>query len=150
LPCYNAIHMIDLPLTEHCIQYIILDNSAMAVCQNYRYHIQIPLQNMTFTIHENILWTILVTARMWCQSWCETKICVYTASNRVSAIINSGSSRIDREMTLARNIWLVSAVNKFNISVKPDSEFSNQTTQYTDLIVPDYIIEKLQLVNNKL
>jgi hypothetical protein len=45
---------------------------------------------------------------------------VFTDNNHVSTIINTGASRNISSMTLARNIWLASAIANFNISATFD------------------------------
>jgi hypothetical protein len=117
LLAYNAIHLIDPPATTYHINICVYisDNIAVINCNNCKYIVNIDLQYKNPTVHAQTLWVILIFMRLWTTVWIENNIVVHTSSPTVLKISNTGSSKDNIEMTLARNIWLVSAICKANI-----------------------------------
>jgi hypothetical protein len=116
LPQYNGIHLIDPP-KNHCVITCQIEKlQATIKYQENIYAINIPSHCNKNTHHCNLLWVIFICAKLWSPHWKDTHVMVNTPSSRVATVINTGASRNDSEMQLARNIWLLSAVYTFTIN----------------------------------
>jgi hypothetical protein len=76
----------------------------------------LPSEYAQLDSNQQTLWAILVTVKLWSSKWNEAKVTVNIHSPKVTRIINSGATRNEQYMTLARNVWLFSAINNFTIN----------------------------------
>jgi hypothetical protein len=143
LPQYNAIHLINPPKRHFVIQCTIRNLRVVAQYRDNVYSFSIPVHHTEMSKHCHVLWAIFACAKLWSSHWNEAHVLVNVPSTRVVTVINTGASRIDAEMRLARNIWLLSAVNKFTINaavkipvmpLNPNVLFSNSTIEKLDHI----------------
>jgi hypothetical protein len=120
------------------------------VCENYVYIIDLPIEYQASTVHIKALWAILVTATIWAAAWKRTKVNVYIDSKKVNALINTGSTRDVEQMTLARNIWLVSALSDFAIWAKASQEYVNYATDKSTLRISPQHVQAAVIINHEL
>jgi hypothetical protein len=147
LPAYNAIHLIDPSVTYYDIHITVDRHQVRCSYMNRAYIMNIPISYQDHTVHCKLLWAVLIISRLWLKDWNDSKIQIHSPSASVTNLINSGASRKTEEMTIARNIWLASAIANFTINATLCTEpiphvinpisLSDQLIQTVNNVYPD-------------
>jgi hypothetical protein len=140
LPRYNGIHLIDPPIKNMTLYITLQDKIVYINSINCSYAINVTTQYVHATTHVTMLWALTTFIQLWSSTWQDVKLTVYTPSVKIHALINSGASRDETEMALARQIWLQSAINHFTIRVN----VMQCDRPMHSMLIPPELIEKLQ------
>jgi hypothetical protein len=125
----------------NCI-YIYL-NGAYINYNNVNYIINISPEMCTYDQNSQNIWVILIIAKIFAKDWKDARIKFHTNSSAITDLINTGVTRHGLQMTLARNLWLVSAIHQFNITAGNSSSWH----QYSDChIIPASVVEAVNKV----
>jgi hypothetical protein len=133
LPQYNGVHLINPPKKHCAITCQIHDQKAVTSYLENVYSFDIPAKHHYSTLQCRVLWTIFICAKLWASKWSHTHVIIHSPSTKAATVINTGASRHDNEMQLARNIWLLSSVHEFTINV--DTQKSDQPLKKSQKIV---------------
>ena len=109
----NAIHLIEPPYRPIILAVQTTSTGSTINYQNCKYLISV---NNPEKAETTLLWTVYIATKLWATNWNEAKVKVFSTDPKVITMINTGASRIIKNMTIARNIWLQSATYNFVIS----------------------------------
>jgi hypothetical protein len=116
MPHYNAIHLIDPPAKLYSLHLCCTKTHSFVYYLNSVYAIENQCPLGILDQHLNLLWAAMVSVRLFLIDWHEAKVVLHTNSKKLSVVVNTGASRDSHHMTIARNIWLASAIAKFSLS----------------------------------
>ena len=88
-----------------------------------------------------------VVLQMWSKLWIESKVMFHTTSAVVTTIINSGVAKIEDEMSIARNIWLVTAISKITVNSATNFNVNLAAENRTLIPWPPQLVEQLKIVH---
>jgi len=115
LTSYNLVHLLDPPMIENHIYLTNNGNHHTAIMWPYFYTINFTTSEL---IHEAPLYNMLAAVNTWAKKCYEQKLIIHTYHKKFLHLINTGDTKNAAHMSIARQIWLVSALNHCQVRAR--------------------------------
>lgn len=111
LSAYNATHLISAPLHTHHVFLQVNFPLATGICSQWAFTYNFDGSYQTTSPHTLVLMCTLLALRTWPALWQDSKVVFYTTSTRANDLINTGATRDKSMLSVARQIWLLTALS---------------------------------------
>ena len=117
LPQYNGIHFIDVQMIEIRVEADSCLTGCGALCENSYYHEMYPkhIIDQNLSICHLELLNIVIAVKTWAPSWSSKRVRILCDNTVAISTLQNARSRDKFLLQCAREIWLLSAIHKFEI-----------------------------------